>query len=143
MTELTDDFDAQGMVREFAEKFDTSTDQQLWLKLIIEESQEVNEAIANLMKEMMDLLYVTAGYVNLGGSVEPLLDNPDVCTAVQWADGFKDLLGKDRLQETFRRIHASNLSKLGDDGKPVRRADGKILKGPNYKPPVLTDLVRL
>lgn len=32
-------------------------------------------------------------------------------------------------------IHRSNMSKLGADGKPVRREDGKILKGPNYEPP--------
>lgn len=32
-------------------------------------------------------------------------------------------------------IHRSNMSKLGEDGKPVRRADGKTLKGPNYTKP--------
>lgn len=46
------------------------------------------------------------------------------------------------INEAFRRVHESNLSKLGDDGKPVWREDGKILKGPNYKPPVLDDLVQ-
>lgn len=45
------------------------------------------------------------------------------------------------LEEAFRRVHASNMSKLGDDGKPLRREDGKILKGPNYAPPVLLDLI--
>jgi len=33
------------------------------------------------------------------------------------------------------------MSKLGLDGKPIRRSDGKVLKGPNYEPPTLTDLV--
>ena len=37
------------------------------------------------------------------------------------------------------RVHQSNLSKLDDEGKPVLRADGKVLKGPNYQPPDLTD----
>ncbi len=32
-------------------------------------------------------------------------------------------------------IHRANMSKLGADGAPVRREDGKILKGPNYTPP--------
>lgn len=32
-------------------------------------------------------------------------------------------------------IHRANMSKLGEDGKPVKREDGKILKGPNYYPP--------
>ena len=45
------------------------------------------------------------------------------------------------LDEAMRRIHKSNMSKLGEDGKPIYRADGKVLKGPNYKEPTLTDLI--
>jgi len=41
----------------------------------------------------------------------------------------------------LNRVHVSNMSKLGPDGKPIRREDGKVLKGPNYQPPTLTDLV--
>ena len=41
----------------------------------------------------------------------------------------------------LRRVHRSNMSKLGLDGNPIRRYDNKILKGPNYEPPTLTDLV--
>lgn len=41
----------------------------------------------------------------------------------------------------FARVHESNMSKLGEDGKPILREDGKILKGPNYKPPILDDLI--
>lgn len=36
------------------------------------------------------------------------------------------------LQEVFNEVMRSNMSKLGDDGKPVFRDDGKFLKGPNY-----------
>lgn len=43
------------------------------------------------------------------------------------------------LDEAFERVHTSNLSKLVD-GKPLKRADGKFLKGPNYQPPHLEDL---
>lgn len=35
----------------------------------------------------------------------------------------------------FAEIHRANMSKLGDDGRPVLRVDGKVLKGPNYRPP--------
>lgn len=35
----------------------------------------------------------------------------------------------------LEEIHKSNLSKLGKDGKPLRRTDGKILNGPNYREP--------
>ena len=45
------------------------------------------------------------------------------------------------LDEAFKRVHESNMSKLGEDGKPIYRADGKVLKGPNYQPPDLSDLV--
>ena len=41
----------------------------------------------------------------------------------------------------FDGVHASNMSKLGADGKPIYREDGKILKGPNYCPPNLAPLL--
>ena len=46
------------------------------------------------------------------------------------------------LDQALLRVHESNLSKLDDEGKPVLRADGKVMKGPNYQPPNLTDLVK-
>ena len=45
------------------------------------------------------------------------------------------------LDEALNRVHESNMSKLDEDGKPIRREDGKVLKGPNYKPPDLSDLI--
>lgn len=36
------------------------------------------------------------------------------------------------IEEVFREIHRSNLSKLGADGQPLYREDGKVMKGPNY-----------
>ena len=45
------------------------------------------------------------------------------------------------LDEALDRVHKSNMSKLDEDGHPIYREDGKVLKGPNYKPPNLTDLV--
>jgi NTP pyrophosphatase (non-canonical NTP hydrolase) len=44
------------------------------------------------------------------------------------------------LDVAMRRVFESNMSKLVD-GKPLRRGDGKILKGPHYHPPDLSDLV--
>ena len=46
-----------------------------------------------------------------------------------------------KLEEAFIRVNQSNMSKLGSDGKPIYREDGKVLKGPNYLTPNLTDLV--
>ena len=45
------------------------------------------------------------------------------------------------LDEALNRVHQSNMSKLGEDGKPIYREDGKVLKGPGYKPPDLSDLI--
>lgn len=44
------------------------------------------------------------------------------------------------LDEALDRVFESNMSKLVD-GKVVKREDGKVLKGPNYQPPYLTDLI--
>ena len=41
------------------------------------------------------------------------------------------------LDECFKELHRSNMSKLGEDGKPIYREDGKVLKGPNYSEPNL------
>lgn len=62
------------------------------------------------------------------------------------ADAYSDLLyvvyggglemGAD-LDACFAEVHRSNMTKLGEDGQPIYREDGKILKGPNYQPPDL------
>lgn len=44
------------------------------------------------------------------------------------------------LDEALRRVYESNMSKLDEDGKVIYRADGKVLKGPNYEPPNLDGL---
>jgi predicted HAD superfamily Cof-like phosphohydrolase len=76
------------------------------------------------------------------------MDNPDIR-----ADALKELADlvfvcyqyaanmRWDLDEALNRVYRSNMSKLDEDGKPVYRADGKVLKGPNYQKPNLTDLV--
>jgi len=108
---------------------------QLRKKLILEEAHEVCEAIdvlemelergkkgsvdqwANLMKELCDLQYVLSGTII---SLNTLYGN---------------------FNPAFNRVHYSNMSKLDNEGKPIYDSNGKVLKGPNYKPPDLTDLV--
>ena len=94
-------------------------------ELIIEEFKEFLQADGMLfmhgrnhqehaLKELADLVYVCYQYAeNMG-----------------WF-----------LDEAMNRVHESNLSKLDEDGKPIYREDGKVLKGPNYKPPDLSDLI--
>lgn len=47
------------------------------------------------------------------------------------------------IQDVFDEIQASNMSKLGDDGKPILREDGKILKGPGYFRPDLSKFIEI
>ncbi|MEP2970412.1 nucleoside triphosphate pyrophosphohydrolase family protein, partial [Nonlabens ulvanivorans] len=42
---------------------------------------------------------------------------------------------QDVIEDVFDEIQRSNMSKLGEDGKPIYREDGKVLKGPNYFKP--------
>jgi predicted HAD superfamily Cof-like phosphohydrolase len=45
------------------------------------------------------------------------------------------------LDAVLNEVHRSNMSKLGEDGKPIYREDGKVLKGPNYSPPDIKSIL--
>ena len=45
------------------------------------------------------------------------------------------------IVDVFNEIHRSNMSKLGEDGEPILREDGKILKGPGYTPPDIEGVI--
>ena len=46
-----------------------------------------------------------------------------------------------KIEEVFDEIQRSNMSKLGEDGNPIYREDGKVLKGPNYFKPNISDIL--
>jgi predicted HAD superfamily Cof-like phosphohydrolase len=46
-----------------------------------------------------------------------------------------------KIEEVFEEIQRSNMSKLGEDGEPIYREDGKVLKGPNYFKPHIKDIL--
>lgn len=48
---------------------------------------------------------------------------------------------QDKIEEVFNEIQRSNMSKLGADGKPIYREDGKVLKGPNYFKPNIAKIL--
>jgi predicted HAD superfamily Cof-like phosphohydrolase len=48
---------------------------------------------------------------------------------------------QDKMEAIFDEIQRSNMSKLGDDGKPIYREDGKVMKGPNYFNPDFSKLL--
>lgn len=64
----------------------------------------------------------------------------DVSASVNWLIEDTNMLYNFKFHEAFKRVHESNMSKLVD-GKVFKNSDGKVLKGPNYKPPYLGDLV--
>lgn len=144
------------MVAEFIRTFGASLDFRLWVKLCEEERQELIEACegtddAATLKELADLVYVTFGAaLVLPEDARILLPADEQVRCVELNEDMDALLGEvmtlygwsqDIVLEAVTRVHASNMSKLGDDGKPIKRDDGKVLKGPNYAPPDLTDLV--
>jgi len=155
MTKPTDGIDKlqRECLAQFFKVFDASTDLMMWQDLIYEEAKEVLTAttVEERLKEAVDLSYVCAGILTamevLGDIGEeefrPVPEHEAITVNAAYAVVLtvKDLVGSDAFDEAFKRVHESNMSKLGEDGKPLLRADGKILKGPNYKPPVLADLV--
>ena len=45
------------------------------------------------------------------------------------------------LDECFQEVHSSNMSKLGPNGKPIHREDGKVMKGPGFFEPDLENIL--
>ena len=48
----------------------------------------------------------------------------------------------DKIEAVFDEIQRSNMSKLGEDGKPIYREDGKVMKGPNYFKPDFSKIIK-
>lgn len=121
------------MVEEFHETYglpvhgepDLSCEQtkQLRINLLQEELNELKEALEDndpveTLDALIDLQYV--------------LDGAFLSFGLQGAK-----------QAAFEEVHRSNMSKLGEDGKPIRRPeDGKVMKGPNYFRPDLAQFIK-
>ena len=102
-------------VKDKAEFSDAKTN-KLRIDLIKEELDELNEAMQdeNLLEvadALTDILYVTYGAGHAFG-----ID----------------------LDKCFEEVQNSNMSKLGEDGKPIYNEAGKVMKGPNYFKPDLS-----
>jgi len=92
---------------------------RLRVELIEEELQELRKALEDndvieVADALTDLLYVVYGSGHAFG-----ID----------------------LDQCFEEVHSSNMSKLGEDGQPIFREDGKVLKGPNYFKPMLQEVL--
>lgn len=125
-------------VSEFYQTAGVTQDRDTAYRLIFEESKEVAAALTNLLKEIADL-----EYVYIGAGIQGYLDE-DMPVEVEQEflrhGHLANLIPLELLDEVFKRVHASNMSKFVD-GKPLLREDGKILKGPNYQKPDLSDLI--
>ena len=99
---------------------------ELQFDLIKEEWEEFSEAFDH---EFSDLGSLDERRVHM---LKELSDLVFVCYQFAAARGWD-------LDTAMTRVFESNMSKLVD-GKPLRRDDGKVLKGPNSQPPVLDDL---
>jgi len=99
---------------------------------------ELNKLRTELLsEELSELRFALAGN-NPVGVLDALTDLQYVLDGAFLAFGLHHW--KDAA---FAEVHRSNMSKLGADGKPIMRADGKILKGPNYSPPDLAAVLAL
>ena len=144
-------------VSEFIRVFDASTDIALWERLIEEEVMELHVELTadtinreNVLKEAADVIYVVTpliGIVEALGEIGLVSEERmlKLQKLVERADNKLEvaigMFGEETIEKAVKLVHASNMSKLGEDGKPIRRDDGKILKGPNYKAPDLSALV--
>lgn len=121
--------DYPGLVREFHEAFGHPIAERPTLvsnalgdlrsALIAEEASEYGDALESrdlveVADALGDLLYVVYGAALVHGLP---------------------------IGEIFEEIHRSNMSKLGEDGKPIYREDNKVLKGPNFTPPNLREII--
>lgn len=107
------------MLRQFHDTYAPAEPGALRRKLHDEEHAELADALASgdrhaIAQELADVVYVAFG------------------TALAY--------GID-LDAAVREVHRANMSKLGDDGRPVLRDDGKVLKGPHYRAPDMREAV--
>jgi len=97
---------------------------ELRLHLIEEEVQELRDGLYKYEQGLID-------------EKEALIEVADALTDILYVTlGAGHAFGID-LDSCFEEVHSSNMSKLGADGKPLRREDGKVMKGPNYREPNL------
>lgn len=139
-------------VAEFIVAFKGSLDPRLWIKLIDEELEEYvaeTYGTAEHLKELCDLLYVSTGLaLTAPDHIGNLLRKEERETVLKQQTKVSRMMtsgleqyGERVFMEAFSRVHDSNMSKLDSEGNPVLREDGKVMKGPNYKKPDLTDLI--
>ena len=114
--------DTFGIPNEYTPNATISNDLiDLRFKLMAEENEEYLEAAKNgdlveVADALGDMMYILCGTILSHGM-------------------------QHKIEEVFEEIQRSNMSKLGEDGKPIYREDGKVLKGPNYFKPNIAKII--
>lgn len=94
-----------------------------------------------LAKLRLELIREEVEELNVGIEGMDIVEIADALTDILYVVyGAGHAFGID-LDECYHEVHRSNMSKLGEDGKPIYREDGKVLKGPNYFHPNLKDIL--
>lgn len=147
------------MQREFIRVMEPNRDFVWWAEaLITEETKELKEAFEadvqdmdNIFKELADVIYVVAGFYNTMPNFAPEILSQEKNEELQRIMDEAAVIVSEvsnKLQiplplivAAFEVVHKSNMSKLDDEGKPIRREDGKVMKGPNYVAPSMQRIV--
>lgn len=95
-----------------------------------------NELRFNLMKEENEEYLEAANAGDLVEVADALGDMLYILCGTIIEHGMQD-----KIEDVFKEIQRSNMSKLGEDGKPIYRGDGKVLKGPNYFKPNIKEVL--
>ena len=109
----------------------------------------LNEPTANIPEEIKQLRFKLMEEENLE-YLKATRENDLVEIAYALGDMLYILCGtiishglQNKIEEIFQEIQSSNMSKLGKNGKPIYREDGKVLKGPNYFKPDIRKILKL
>jgi predicted HAD superfamily Cof-like phosphohydrolase len=119
-------------VQEFHEAFGLEIQHQPTVAL----DEKVIDLRYNLMKEENEEYLEAAQAGDLVEVADALGDMLYILCGTIISHGFQD-----KIEAVFDEIQRSNMSKLGTDGKPIFREDGKVMKGPNYFKPNIAGLL--
>ncbi len=101
-------------------------------------SEKTKQLRINLLQEELDELKEALSNDDMVKTLDALIDLQYVLDGAFLSFGLQEV-----KQEAFDEVHRSNMSKLGEDGNPIRReSDGKVMKGPNYFKPDLAQFIK-
>lgn len=118
---------------------------KLRLKLCIEETFELFEAMltTDAYQPFDKMLFDINNYIEQITleqlNIDPVSIYDSLLDQEVVNHGFANLLGLD-MNEGMKEVYRSNMSKLGKDGKPIYREDGKVMKSELYSPPDLLSI---